>query len=455
MGVNNSNQKTRQVQRRWRQAMLLFPIMLLVMSAVGVIFSTAPAYAAPVVNVTTFAGTPATVGYADGLAASAQFSWPHDIAFDNAGTMYIADTMNNRIRTVSPSGVVSTFAGSGVAGGADGTGTAAQFSSPHSIAINPTTGIIYVTEASINPAISPHTPRIRAITPSGVVTTLAGSGVAGVLDGTGTAAQFFFPTGITVNPTTGMIYIADSYAHSIRAITPGGVVTTLAGFDNITDVAASPNGGYADGTGTTARFSYPQGLDVDSEGTLYVAEFGGDRVRKVTSTGVVTTIAGSGVRGYADGTGLAAQFNQPAGVVVTSSGTIYVSDTYNNRIRAITPDGVVTTIAGSGTTGYADGQGLSAEFNAPTGLVLDAAGTLYVTDTYNQLIRRVTITDPAANPDTPTDSGQSDTTPGVPNTGVKMTRDVGEVLFISGAVFALLVSISIYVFRAKKRSYKR
>jgi serine/threonine-protein kinase len=169
----------------------------------------------------------------------------------------------------------------------------------------------------------------------------------------------------------------------------------------------------------------------------------------------VTTIAGSGVRGYADGTGLAAQFNQPAGVVVTSSGTIYVSDTYNIRIRAITPDGVVTTIAGSGTTGYADGQGLSAEFNAPTGLVLDAAGTLYVTDTYNQLIRRVTITDPAANPDTPTDSGQSDTTPGVPNTGVKMTRDVGEVLFISGAVFALLVSISIYVFRAKKRSYKR
>ena len=126
MGVNNSNQKTRQVQRRWRQAMLLFPIMLLVMSAVGVIFSTAPAYAAPVVNVTTFAGTPATVGYADGLAASAQFSWPHDIAFDNAGTMYIADTTNNRIRTVSPSGVVSTFAGSGVAGGADGTGTAAH-----------------------------------------------------------------------------------------------------------------------------------------------------------------------------------------------------------------------------------------------------------------------------------------------------------------------------------------
>ena len=170
----------------------------------------------------------------------------------------------------------------------------------------------------------------------------------------------------------------------------------------------------------------------------------------------MTTLAGSGVRGYADGTGLAAQFNQPAGVVVTSSGTIYVSDTFNNRIRAITPEGVVTTLAGSGTAGHADGQGLGAEFNAPTGLALDTAGTLYVTDTYSQLIRRVTVADPDVNqPAAPTDPDRGDITPSAPNTGVKILQNVGGFLFISGAILTLLVSISVYVFRAKRRSYER
>ena len=430
----------------------------LLLSTVIISLSARQAHAASTIEVTTFAGTASTVGYVDGPASSAQFNYPHDIAFDAAGTMYVVDTSNNRIRAISPSGVVSTFAGSGVAGGADGVGTAAEFNSPHSIAINPTTGIMYVTEASLDP--SNHTPRVRAITPTGVVTTLAGSGVPGLADGTGTAAQFFFPTGIAVNANTGMIYVADSYAHSIRAITPAGVVTTIAGFDDILDVAAAPNGGYADGTGTAARFSYPQGIDVGGDGMIYVAEFGGHRIRTVTPTGVVTTIAGNGVAGYADGTGTAAQFNSPTGVVVDPSGTIYIADSFNNRIRAITPAGVVTTIAGTGTAGSVNGAGEVAQFNAPTGIVLNSAGDLFITDTYNQLIRQITINTPTPTGDsdstinTPTPTGDSDSggaaIPGAPNTGIGAQLNTLAVLAITGVLLALITLVM-----SRKRSMYR
>ena len=207
---------------------------------------------------------------------------------------------------------------------------------------------------------------IRKVTPAGGVTTLAGSpGVAGSADGTGSAATFRNPHGITVD-ATGNVFIAESSDHTIRKITPAGVVTTIAG---------SPgSSGSADGTGSAARFKFPEDIAVDSSGNLYVADTGNSAIRLVTPAGVVTTFAGSvGQCGTVDGTGAAAQFPFPRGVAVDGSGTVYVSD---NTLRKITPAGVVTTVP------------IGNSFM--TAVAVDAWGTVYVVDSDNSIILKVT-----------------------------------------------------------------
>lgn len=221
---------------------------------------------------------------------------------------------------------------------------------------------------------------IRMITPAGVVTTLAGSTASGNVDGTGSAARFFSPEGVAVD-SSGNVYVADQKNNEIRKIAPGGVVTTLAG---------NGTAGHADGTGAAATFNNPWGVAVDSAGDVYVADTDNNEIRMITPTGTVTTLAGSTTAGHADGTGSAASFNAPTGLIVDSGGTLFVADFNNNEIREVTSAGVVTTFAGSTAAGHADGTGTAASFYSPAGVAVDSAGTLYVTDDNNNEIRMIT-----------------------------------------------------------------
>jgi sugar lactone lactonase YvrE len=228
------------------------------------------------------------------------------------------------------------------------------------------------------------TDTIRKITPDGVISTLAGSSnVAGDRDGIGTAALFNQPQALVAD-ATGNIYVADTGNSVIRWITPAGVVTTLAG--------TTANRGNQDGVGTAASFNSPAGIAMDDLGNLYVADAFNATIRKIASDRTVTTIAGSAMnRGDSDGTGTAALFNYPNGIASDTSGNLYVADTYNDTIRKITPSGAVTTLAGSaGISGASDGTEIVALFNQPYGTALDAAGDVYVADTGNETIRRVT-----------------------------------------------------------------
>jgi RHS repeat-associated protein len=223
--------------------------------------------------------------------------------------------------------------------------------------------------------------RIIKVGPWGYTTILAGSssGAHGYANGQGTMATFYHPVGLAAD-ASGNIYVADEDNHAIRKITPAGTVTTFAG---------SGSQGSVDGTGTAASFYYPCGVAIDASGTLYVADTYNNKIRKITPAGVVTTLAGSGVAGSANATGTAATFNQPFSVAVDASGNVYVTDRSNHKIRKITAAGVVTTLAGSGTAAFAEGTGTAASFNAPTSITIDKQGNLYVTDENNQRIRKI------------------------------------------------------------------
>lgn len=329
---------------------------------------------APDGTVTTIAGT-GVGGYADGPVAAAQFNGPEGLAVDAAGNIYVADVLNQVIRKISPAGVVSTVAGlAQVSGSVDGVGASARFHDPTSVAVD-SAGNLYVSD-SLN-----HT--IRKITPDGNVTTLAGlAGVAGAADGTGSQARFNGPAKIVVD-AQGNLFVADRYNSAIREISPSGSVATVAGGLN--------SRGFADGLRTAARFFFPQGLAIDGSGNLWVGDTMNNSVRKIAADGTVTTVAGTSGIGHADGLRNAAQFFMPRGVAVDGNGNVYVVDQYNQTIRKITADGTVSTLAGApGVRGSADGHGSNAHFYFPYCAAVDADGNVYVSDNTNETIRKIT-----------------------------------------------------------------
>ena len=334
--------------------------------------------------VTTLAGigyynTLVSYGSLDGTGSAARFSGPNGIAMDGNGDLWVADSGNNAIRKVTTAGVVTTYAGSSrVIGSNDGTGNAAGFNYPQGVTLD-SAGNTYVAD-TIN-----HT--IRKVTKAGVVTTIAGiAGVSGSSDGEGVAAKFYRPNSLAVY-SDGTLVVADTFNHTLRLISPAGLVSTLAG--------TAGSAGSTDGTGSAARFNYPSGVALDGSGNIYVADTSNFTIRKVTKTGVVSTIAGkAGTYGSIDASGPSARFNQPTGIAVDTSGNIYVSDKGNNTIRKISSVGAVTTLAGnaSAAAGSFDSSGMSARFNGPTGLSVDASGFVYVADSLNHTLRRVSPT---------------------------------------------------------------
>jgi sugar lactone lactonase YvrE len=310
-------------------------------------------------------------GSADGTGG--EVNHPAGVATDASGNVFIADMLNNKIRKITPNGVVSTFAGSGNATYQDGTGTAASFNTPSSVATD-AAGNVYVADKNNH--------LIRKITPAGTVSILAGGvNMPGNSEGPGAAARFNYPAGVAVD-NSGNILVADSGNHKIRKITPDGVVSTYAG-----------NGTRGTGNGPTvfSQFNGPVGVTVDAAGNVFVADAGNNKIRKIAG-GVVSTLAGGGAGdeyGLVNETGISARFNNPTGVVVDGGGNVFVADKFNHAIRKITSDGVVTTLTGDGAATFADGLLADARFNSPAGIAIDGTGNLFIADQNNNRIREV------------------------------------------------------------------
>ena len=329
------------------------------------------ACSAAAAKVETLAGT-GSPGAANGKGTAASFLLPYGIALTKDGGLLIGDWGNNLVRKISPEADVTTFAGNGNFATVDGNGTAASFEDLTGLTVD-ATDTAFVADAGGH--------RIRKITPTADVTTVAGNGTNTTTDGNGTAATFNTPISVAVD-AAGNLYVLEYFGGVVRKITPSGDVTTLAG--------SSPRG-FADGTGSAAKFGLGYNMAIDAPGNLYVADSENHRIRKITPAGVVTTLAGTGTPGATDGPGNSATFSDPRGVAVDADGNVYVADFGSSLLRRITPAGVVSTLAGQkGITGGQDGIGAAATFAQPLGLTINAAGTLYVADTFGNVIRKVT-----------------------------------------------------------------
>lgn len=321
--------------------------------------------------VTTVAGNNA--GYLNGDAQIARFRNPTDVAWTRVGILYVADSNNHLIRKIDDQGIVSTVAGAGIPGYQDSSSTFALFNLPMGlVALN--NGDLYIADSNNH--------SIRKIDTKGMVSTFAGAGVAGYQDAKGAAARFNTPLGISFDDKYGVFYVADSDNHLIRKIDLSGVVTTVAG---------SGVAGHSDDVGTSAMFHSPTGIAIDHNDNLYIADSGNHRIRKINPNGEVTTLAGSGLAGYRDLQGLSAQFSSPNSLMYDSlSGDLYIVDTGNHSIRKLDAKGYVTTLTGF-SFGYIDGPASQAKFSQPYGIALGTDNYLYIADSRNHRIRRIKI----------------------------------------------------------------
>ncbi len=337
--------------------------------------TTSPSTSIPTITTIAGIGTAGDSGDND-LATSAQLNYPIGVAVDSVGSLYIADSSNHRVRKVTAGGI-TTVAGTGAAGdsGDNDLATSAQLNNPQGVAVD-SVGSLYIADSSNH--------RVRKVTGGGI-TTVAGTGAAGDSgdNGLATSAQLNYPIGVAVD-SAGSLYIAEWSNHRVRKVTAGRI-TTVAGTG-----AAGDSGD--NGPATSAQLNNPQGLAVDSAGSLYITDSSNHRVRKVTA-GRITTVAGTGAAGDSGDKGPAtsAQLDNPTGVVVDSAGSLYIADCNNHRVRKVTGDGVITTVAGTGTAEDSGDKGpaTSAQLNYPIGVAVDSAGSLYISEWSNHRVRKV------------------------------------------------------------------
>lgn len=310
-------------------------------------------------QVSTFAGGRAVVTY-DSQGTDAGFNFPSGITTSGAN-IYVSDYGSGAIRKITPDANVTTIGNS-------------NNSEPSGIVVD-SHGNLFITNFDANNIL-------KTTINGGAISVFAGNGSPGNANGSGTNASFNAPGGITIDASDNL-YVADQQSSLIRKISPAGLVTTFAG---------NGTAGAVNGPNLMSSFYNPDGLAIDKSGNLYVADTKNNLIRKISATGSVTTFAGSGTAGSQDGTGTAASFNYPTSITIDASGNLYVADYKSNSIRRITTSGVVSTVAGAGSAGRADGIGTAASFNAPLGLTIDGSGNLFITDAGNYLIRKINIT---------------------------------------------------------------
>lgn len=320
-------------------------------------------------TVSTYAGD-GTPGFANSTLLESKFNLPSGLAFNSSDNLLICDRNNNLIRLIEQDGTVSTFAGTGSPSSIDGTALGASFASPNFIA-TVATGDAYVTEALSG--------NLRKISLDAEVITIAGSGINGYAEGVGTAAAFNSPAGLVINAQS-QLFLCDQGNTRIRQVTTEAAVTTLAGNSNSTQV---------NGTGSAASFLNPFGIVVDAIGDLLVTD--GNNIRKVTLEGVVTTFTGKETPGWVDGTIETAEFNGPRGMAKWKNEAILIADTDNHAIRMITSAGTVITVAGDGTPGYLNGNGLEAKLNSPNAIAVNSKFEIFVADRLNHVIRKIVL----------------------------------------------------------------
>jgi sugar lactone lactonase YvrE len=330
----------------------------------------------PAGGIVTIAGGSPGFSGDGGPASAAQLALPIDLATDGLGNLFIAERGNYRVRRINGAGIIESVAGTSDDGGS---ALAAQLAFPNAIAVD-ASGNLYIADTDLQ--------RIRRITPDGVISSVAGSGAAGFGGDGGPAlsAQLNYPAGVTAD-AAGNIFIADTRNHRVRKVTPGGAITTVAG---------TGSGGFSGdgGRASAAQLNGPRGVFVDAAGNLYIADTDNQRIRKVTTAGTITTVAGTGAAGFSgDGApAVAAQLRNPVSVAADRSGTLYISDSDNNRIRKVTADGLIHTAAGNGAAGFAGDRGpaSSAQVTYPNQIAVDGLGNLFIADTGNGRIREVT-----------------------------------------------------------------
>jgi len=354
-------------------------IPLAFVSVICLLLSASPSQSQGIIATVAGNGSPAFAGDG-GPATAAALNHPYGLAIDSTGAIYISDTDNARIRRVSPSGIISTVAGDGIPGasGDGGSALSASLSDVAGVALD-AAGNFYFGDASNR--------RVRKVTPAGMISTVAGTGMPGFSGdgGPATNATLTRPSFVVVDPA-GNLYITDSSNQRIRRVDLNGTITTVAGNGL---AGFSGDGGLA----TDASFMFPLGMAMDKIGNLYVADANNHRIRRIDLRGVITTVAGNGVEGFSGDLGPAtgASLNYPEDVAVDGSGNLFIADSGNNRIRKIDATGVISTIAGTALNGFSgDGKpSVDAVLNFPWGLATDVAGGVYIADRVNNRIRKI------------------------------------------------------------------